>query len=184
MSATATITHAQLGQLLARLRLGVDASDLHGSLTGYLCGGGNAGADGWLQALELEADRAAIPSNAALTRLYEECAAWFAQPQTAFEPLLPGTGSAMAVRGAALVEWCRGFLGGLGLAGAPARDGWSADASEILREFSAIAGAQFTYGDAEEDETALAEVIEFVRAGALLLHAELTAAAPAHPTVH
>ncbi|MGH8041501.1 MAG: UPF0149 family protein [Rudaea sp.] len=184
MSAAATLTHAQLGQLLARLRLGVDASDLHGSLTGYLCGGGSAGADGWLRALELETDRVADPTDTALRGFYEECAAWFTHPQTAFEPLLPNDGSAMAARGAALVEWCRGFLGGLGLAGAPARHSWSTDASEILREFSTIAGAQFTYGDAEEDEIALAEVIEFVRAGALLLYAELTAAAPAHPTVH
>jgi hypothetical protein len=44
VTATLPITHAQLGQLLANLRYGIEPSDLHGSLTGYLCAGGRAGA--------------------------------------------------------------------------------------------------------------------------------------------
>ena len=48
------ISHAELDSLLDRLRLGVGASDLHGSLTGYLCAGGVADAGAWPHALELE----------------------------------------------------------------------------------------------------------------------------------
>lgn len=182
MSDFPAITHAQLGEMLARSRLGVGASDLHGSLTGYVCGGGSAGARGWLAALELEPGTELPP--AAVARLYADCTAWFGDPELAFEPLLPATDSTLDARADALVEWCRGFLGGLGLAGVSERRGLSDDAKEILRDLGTIAGSRFEYADAEEDENALAEVIEFIRVGVLLLHAELTAAPGGKATVH
>ena len=183
MSDISPLTHAQLGEMLAQLHLGVGASDLHGSLTGYVCGGGSAGARGWLDALELKPEAQASLPDAALARLYEDCVAWFGDPDLSFEPLLPETDATLDARADALVEWCRGFLGGLGLAGVSARAGMSADASEILHDLSTIAGSRFEYADAEEDENALAEVIEFIRVGVLLLHAELNAR-PGATTVH
>jgi yecA family protein len=182
MNTVSTLTHAQLGEMLARLQLGVGASDLHGSLTGYVCGGGSAGANGWLDALELKPERYADFSDA-LTQLYADCVAWFDDPQEQFEPLLPGTDAAIKTRADALVEWCRGFLGGIGLADIRSRQELSADANEILGDLSTIAASHFEYADAEEDETALVEVIEFIRVGVLLLHAELHAR-PGATTVH
>src|SRR5579884_1397743 len=176
------LTHAELGEMLSRLRFGVGASDLHGSLTGYLCGGGSADAQSWLAALKLESDPTLEPLYPDLARVYEACAAALRDPECRFEPLLPGADSALNARADALVEWCRGFLGGLGLAGIGPRRGLSADATEILRDFGTIAATRFEYADAEEDETALAEVIEFVRVGVLLLHTEFSAGARA--TLH
>jgi uncharacterized protein YgfB (UPF0149 family) len=184
MSVVPAITHAQLGEMLANSHLGVGASDLHGSLTGYVCAGGSAGARGWLAALELETETNADLPHAAFARLYEDCVAWFDDPELRFEPLLPETDSALDARVDALVEWCRGFLGGLGLAGISSRPVLSADAAEILQDFGTIAGSRFEYADAEEDENALAEVIEFIRVGVLLLHAELATAGRAGKTVH
>ena len=181
----APVTHAQLGELLATLRFGIGPSDLHGSLTGYLCGGGVADSHGWLAALELDPDEAAaeIPQTV-LTDLYEQCAAWFDDPALSFEPLLPPADTALDSRADALVEWCRGFLGGLGLAGLSQQHGLSADGTEILKDFGTIAGTHFEYADGEEDETALVEVIEFIRIGVLLLHAELTTPVRGSATVH
>ncbi len=182
---TVPITYAELGEILARAHFGIDASNLHGSLTGYLCGGGSADAQHWLDALELEPDEVrseAIPP-AVLERLYAECAGWLDDPELGFEPLLPPADTALEVRAEALVDWCRGFLGGLGLAGGH-QDALSAEAQEILRDFAAIAGTRFEYNNAEEDESALTEVIEFIRVGALLLHAELHAAPTAGATLH
>ncbi len=183
---TAPITYAELGEILARAHFGIGASDLHGSLTGYLCGGGSADARHWLDALELapgEVPPVAIPP-AVLERLYAECAGWLDDPELGFEPLLPSADSALDARAQALVEWCRGFLGGLGLAGAGHAHALSDEAQEILRDFAAIAGTRFEYDNAEEDESALAEVIEFIRVGALLLHAELHAAPAVGATLH
>ena len=47
------LSHSELAHALRSLALAVTASDLHGSLTGYLCAGADAGPDDWLDALEL-----------------------------------------------------------------------------------------------------------------------------------
>jgi len=189
VTATSPITHAQLGELLATLRFGVDPSDLHGSLTGYLCAGGRADAHDWLGALRLETDRveAQMAASAApLQQLFAECASWLDDPDSGFEPLLPDPEMPVDVRADALVEWCRGFLGGVGLAGSTRGDGLSPDCAEILDDFGTIAASHFEYSDSEEDERALAEVIEFIRVGVLLLHRELAApgVVPAKATLH
>jgi len=187
MDTTTAMTHAQLGELLDKLHVGVSPSDLHGSLTGYLCAGAGSGqsAQEWLSALKLELEPAAGVPDDTLDRLHDQCASRLNDPEMRFEPLLPAAETALDERAEALVQWCRGFLGGLGLAGGVSPDGLSADALEILQDFGAIAGSRFEYAEREEDENALSEVIEFIRVGVLLLHAELVAGELAGPrTVH
>ena len=188
MTANLPITHAQLGELLTTLQFGVDPSDLHGSLTGYLCAGGHADSRDWLGALQLETEQteAVAAANAGpLQQLFLECSTWLDDPDLRFEPLLPATDTPVDVRADALVDGCRGFLGGIGLAGRADASGLSSDGAEILRDFGTIAASHFEYADNEEDESALAEVIEFIRVGVLLLHTELAATSvPAKATVH
>lgn len=115
-------SHAELAAVLTRLACAAGASDLHGSLIGYLCMGGVAQAEGLLERLESTGDHAA---DAAAIDVFE------------------------------------------------------------LGDFGAIAAAHFDYADDdEEDENALAEVLEFVRVGTLLLHAELGALARADDSLH
>ena len=173
----APISHAELAAALARMRLGTGASDLHGSLAGYLCAGGDAGARAFLGALELESDDAHADDagHALLAELYLQCRAQLADPDLGFEPLLPGASRPLAERGDALVDWCRGFLGGLGLAGFGGRQRLSGEGAEILHDLDAIAAAHFAYDD-DEDWDSLTEVFEFVRIGVLLLYGELHAA--------
>lgn len=170
------ISHADLAAALAAMRLGVGASELHGSLSGYLCGGGNAGAAALLSALELE-NADTQPNDAGqqlLGDLYAETRVQLDDPELGFEPLLPDPERPLAERGDALVDWCRGFLGGLGLSGQTGRRGLSEEGTEILRDLDAIAASHFSYEDAD-DENSLMEVFEFVRIGVLLLYAELRA---------
>lgn len=170
-----TISHAELGVVLRELEFGVAASDLHGSLTGFLCGGGIASPRNWLQRLELEPDPAldADARMQLLEHLFRDCRSQLEDPGFAFEPLLPGEDEPLAERADALVQWCRGFLGGLGLSGVNTRHALSPDGDEILRDFGAIAASSFEYDDAEEDESALVEVLEFIRVGVMLLHSEM-----------
>jgi uncharacterized protein len=177
------VTHAELARVLDALRLGVGASDLHGSLTGFLCAGGHAGADDWPAALEIEADDPAQLRNDTLRGLYADCRAALDDPELGFEPLLPDGDASIERRAEALVEWCRGFLGGVGLSGARMAT-LSGDATEVLADVGRIAASRFDYDDAEEDETALSEVLEFVRVGVLLLHTEFTRPRSARHSVH
>ncbi len=174
--ASAPIRQPELSAALASMRLVVGASELHGSLTGYLCAGGNAGAKAFLSALELESDDAHPDDagHALLAELYSQCRLQLADPELGFEPLLPDSSRPLAERCDALVEWCRGFLGGLGLGGFGARSGLSEEGAEILHDFEAIASSQLSCED-DDDEASLTEVFEFVRIGALLLYAEAQA---------
>jgi uncharacterized protein YgfB (UPF0149 family) len=183
--------HAELEFTLSRLQLGVSASDLHGSLTGYLCAGGSATATTWSQALELDAPSEDWSDDEIFVRLYRSCRAQLDDDELGFEPLLPDDDAPLVQRGDALVEWCRGFLGGVGLAGATNGRELSEDAREIIGDFGTIAATRFDYDGDDGDETALVEVLEFVRIGVLLLHAEINqvprrgnAAVPASRRVH
>jgi uncharacterized protein YgfB (UPF0149 family) len=174
MSTIEPIDYADLDASVRRLRLGVDASELHGSLCGFLAGGGVPGKRPLVQLLELDGEELApAPADRALLeRLTAQAEADLADPELGFEPLLPADDRPLAERAEAMVEWCRGFLGGFGLAGASAHAKLSEEAQEILRDLGAIAASEFDFGDEGEDEDALIEVHEFVRVGAMLLHTE------------
>ncbi|MEO8672124.1 MAG: UPF0149 family protein [Tahibacter sp.] len=187
MNDIARINHAELDLTLNQLQFGVGASDLHGSLTGFLCGGGVASARNWLEHLEIEpgVDVSQADRQSVLDGLFRGCRSELEDAGLRFLPLLPGDEEPLTERADALVEWCRGFLGGLGLSGVDVERGLSEDGAEILRDLSTIAASRFEYEDVEEDETALVEVLEFVRVGVLLLHSELaSSAAPVAGTLH
>lgn len=174
MTSAAPIGHEQLASLARHLQLSTSASELHGSLCGCLAGGLQPARGTVLQALALDG-AAATPSAAdedLMARLVQQCAQAFDDADLAFEPLLPGEDDPLAERAGELAAWCRGFLGGFGLAGAPAQAAFSAEAQEVLRDLGAIASARLDFGDEAEDEESLAELHEFVRVGAMLLYAE------------
>lgn len=187
MTATELVSHDQLDALIMRLKLGTEASELHGSLCGYLAGGGGLRGTSVLAALQLDGE-AAAPSatdQALLDQLARQCEAELADPELGFEPLLPEDDRPLSERAEAMVDWCRGFLGGFGLAGTPAHARLSDEAQEILRDLGTIAASSFDFGDEDEDEDALIEVQEFVRIGALLLHTECTASTqPSSGSLH
>lgn len=175
MTRPAFLSHADLGKILSRLRLGVEASELHGSVLGFVCAGGEVDANGnWLHALRLEAEHA---DNAALAqRLLAELAAQgrerLLDADLTFTPMLPTDDHGVGERARALIEWCRGFLGGLGLAGLDRE--LPPAAAEVVRDIERIAASRDNFED-DDDEAALTELVEFVRVGVLLLHTELRA---------
>jgi uncharacterized protein len=187
MAPTGLVGHDDVDGLVMRLRLGTEASELHGSLCGYLAGGGSLKHTSVLAALQLDGEATAPTSDdqALLDRLARQCESELADPELGFEPLLPEDDRPLTERAEAMVEWCRGFLGGFGLAGASAHATLSDEAQEVLRDLGTIAASSFDFGNEDEDEDALIEVQEFVRIGALLLHTECTAHdRPASGTLH
>jgi uncharacterized protein YgfB (UPF0149 family) len=177
MADTEPVGYDELDTLAISLRLGTEASELHGSLCGYLAGGGLLGKVTLLSALQLdgEATHPSADDQALLDKLAKQCESELADPELGFEPLLPADDRPLTERAEAMVDWCRGFLGGFGLAGTGAHAQLSDEAQEVLRDFGTIAASSFDFGNEDEDEDALIEVQEFVRIGAMLLHTECTA---------
>lgn len=181
------VDHEDIDALVRRLRLGTSASELHGSLCGYLAGGSTLHGTAVLAALQLDGEATHVGSEdvTLLDRLARYSEAEFADVELGFEPLLPADDRPLEERAEAMVEWSRGFLGGFGLGGASAHANLSEEAREVLRDLGTVAASSFDLGDTDEDEDALIEVQEFVRVAAMLLFAECaTPDDPSKSTVH
>lgn len=157
--------------------IAVPPAELHGALCGWLAGGGAAGADWPARALADDA-LAPVPAGGPLARLQEASASQFDDRDFGFELLLPGADATLAERSGALFDWCRGFLGSFGLA-AGANPPLSEESREALTDIARLAAASPQEDGDEEDEDALAELEEFVRVAALLLHGDCVLA-PRH----
>lgn len=168
--------YAELTRTLESLEAGVGAADLHGSLSGLISGGARPHAGSWLATLELDelADAVAAGADRApFDALLAETGAALDDPDFGFAPLLPEPETPLAERSSALVEWCRGFLGGLGLAGPDLDTRLSEAGREMITDLARIASSSFDDDTSEEAEEAYAEVVEYVRVGVMLLRDEL-----------
>ncbi|WP_426683624.1 YecA family protein [Xanthomonas translucens pv. undulosa] len=158
-------------QASQQLGLAASAAELHGALCGWLAGGG-ANLAAWPAAVLADAGIATPRSGDVLDRLREASAAQLEDRDFAFDLMLADAGAPLSERADALFDWCRGFLGGFGLA-AGAKPPLSEEGEESLQDLARLAQAStddFDSGD--EDEDALAEIEEFVRVAALLLHSD------------
>jgi hypothetical protein len=163
--------YSEVDRQARQLDLGIDAAELHGSLCGLISGGKAGDRERWLgQAL---ADPDAVPGDpaGALDQMYFASVAALSSPELGFALLLPDDSVPVSERGEALLAWCRGFLGGFGLA-AGAAPALSEESSEALADLGRIAASDLSYDDPDADEEALEEVAEFVRVAVMLLHSD------------
>ena len=171
--------YAEISDQIERMQLGVDAAELHGSLCGYLSGGGNAPVRGdWLAKVMAEPEPIPVEPDSALDRMFVATETLLESPDFGFDLLLPNIDLPVTERGDALMSWCRGFLGGFGLA-AGASPPLSEESQDALGDLARMAASDLSYDDPEADEEALEEVSEFVRVAALLLHSDCVLA-PRH----
>ena len=91
---------------------------------------------------------------------------------------LPDDDEPLEDRSLALAHWCTGFLAGLGSGHDSSLDTLSEDLEGALKDLEQIARAELiAEGDAEEEEVALAEIIEYIRVVTFMFKAELRPAA-------
>jgi uncharacterized protein YgfB (UPF0149 family) len=171
MTAIEMPEYAEVSAQIAQLQLGVEAAELHGSLCGFLSGGESPGRGQWLAKVMAEPEPGVVSDNSALDRMFVATETLLESPDFGFELLLPNDESPIGERGDALLGWCRGFLGGFGLA-AGAQPPLSEESRDALADLGRIAASDLSYEDPETDEEALEEVAEFVRVAALLLHSD------------
>ncbi|MGH8183933.1 MAG: UPF0149 family protein [Rhodanobacteraceae bacterium] len=167
-------TYAEWNAALAQARFGVAPAELHGSVTGFLCAGWTGRSHELLAALALESETGDATDGDALHALLDRAAADIASRLRSRKPveiLLPA--EPLAARADATVDWCRGFLGGLGLTGALEERAGDPAIRELLSDFGHIAATHLACDN--DDEAALDEVLDFIREGVAHLH---TAFAP------
>jgi len=161
---------AEIDAAARALGLATSATELHGGLSGWLAGGGDPGPD-WLRRVLADDALPRLPDDSPLTQLASTSAGQFEDRGFGFELLLPEGEASLGERSGALFDWCRGFLGGFGLA-AGQDPPLSEEGREALADLARLAAATPQDEGDEDDEDALAEIEEFVRVAALLLHGD------------
>lgn len=167
----ATDTCAGWSAAITQAKLGVTPAELHGSIAGFLCGGGSGRAHELLDSLALEGGAGSIAGET-LDGLIERAAGRIDARLRAGEPIelvLPE--APLAARADAVVDWCRGFLGGWGLTGMPAGPAQTAEVAEWLSGLGQIAASHLTCS--EDDQAALDDVLDFVHDAVTHLYASL-----------
>lgn len=168
------VSYAEFGAAVDKAKLGIGPAELHGSLTGYLCAARSVRANGLLSALQLESDDVGVPDplHALLDEMVPEICAALRAGGAVLPLLLPA--APLAARADGMVDWCRGFLGGLGLAGAGTHGMLDPEARDLLHDFGEIAATHLECGD---DDAVLVELLDFIRSGVARLHAALVSRA-------
>jgi len=182
-------TNQPLFERLTRLLDPLNPAELHGLLCGLLCADRDLDREQWLiHAREQLTDdvQLAEPTRDLLLKLFEYGAAQLNAPDWTVTPLLPDDDTPLRQRADALGIWCQGLLYGLGLGEVEQRGELSTESREFLRDAAEIARVGFDTDEASEaDETAYAEVVEYLRVGLLLIHQDLRhSAAPARSPLH
>ena len=166
---------SEVEQACGQAELGASASEFHGGLCGWLAGGGDL-AGNWLARVMVDDSLPPPAPGSVFARLQAATSAQFEDGDFGLELLGPGDDAPLAERSGALFDWCRGFVGAFGLA-AGSDPRLSEEGTEALADLARLARATAQDDGDEEDEAALAEIEEFVRVAALLLHGDCALAA-------
>jgi hypothetical protein len=180
MSETTTLPdYARFEQALESIGLDQGASETHGVLCGLVCAGTSQAHVEWIG--QLFSDR---PSDDLLVRearqmlgqLYLASRQQIEDEGLEFTLLLPQDDMPLEQRVRALVNWCEGYLYGLGMAGVSELQ-LIGDAKEALSDISEFTRLDLdAVEEGESYEAAYMELQEFLRVATLLIREELATA--------
>ena len=169
------VNYVELEQALAGPSSSLAIAEAHGALCGALCATAGYGVEDWIHEV-LPDGVVTLRLRNLLSGVYSRTVEELASPMFEFAPLLPDDDAALAARGAALSDWCGGFLYGLGVGRIATPDQLAGEVGEIIKDFSEISRAEVSDPDGPEaNEAAYTELVEFVRAGVLVVYEELGA---------
>ncbi|MGR3807353.1 hypothetical protein SAMN05660772_00727 [Pasteurella testudinis DSM 23072] len=169
---TKNLDYQQFNQLLQSHQIGMNAAELHGFLSGLLCGGLQN--DNWKSlTYQFTNDGHAYPSALipSLEQLHQSINAELSdEGDFAFELWLDE--KTLFSRADSLSEWVSHFLLGLALA-KPYLDQEGEEVKEALGDLNDIANLGYDESDDQEElDVALTEISEYVRAIAMFFYSE------------
>jgi yecA family protein len=150
-------------------------AEVHGLMAGLMVG--RVSDQGWLDQIFNETpdprDLSVRECVQALDALAVETREQLNDAVLGFDLILPPDDRGLDERTRELAAWVQGYLFGLGLGGAERILERGGDAAEILSDLEQISRAQAEGEGSESEETAYAELVEYVRVGVLLINEEL-----------
>jgi yecA family protein len=167
----------ELSEALTRAAAQIGSAESHGLLCGMLCARAPFDEGEWLGRVLDDVDSKDPLVEACRGVLRRLAGATMRQLQSVdctFEILLPPDNEALALRSQSLGDWCTGFLAGVGLGGRVYSQLLPGDSREVLQDIAEITRIDVaTCADEEGNETAYAELVEYLRVGTLIIQEEL-----------
>lgn len=167
----------QLDQWLKNLTAEISAVEFHGMLTGLITTRGGEAKQLYIEEVGTHYDPNDLLQQEAIEGIslpFESLRDQLNDPLISFYPLLLEDEEPFAERVDAMAVWCQGYLLGLSRGGLPETSKLSADTGEFLEDILAFSRAEnFELDEDEGDEKALHEIIEYLRAGVVVVHDEL-----------
>lgn len=164
------------------LSMYITASELHGTMCGYLCAGAHDQAESYLRALlNNKKDKASREALVHLFSVYSISQQQIDSFDFGFEMLLPPDETSIHERAEAFTEWCDGFIEGLELSGINSSSFEEEESQEVyfhITEFSKLDCDSLEISG--EDEKPLVEICEYTRMAVLRLHSDLISKQPKH----
>lgn len=169
--------YERFDQALESIGLDMGASETHGVICGLLSTGSTQAHVDWIEAMFSDRpsdDLLVREARRMLGQLYLASRQQIGDEALDFVLLLPEDDTPLQTRARALIEWCEGFLYGLGLAGISERQ-FTGDAREALSDISEFTRLDLeSLEEGETSESAYMELQEFLRVATLLIREELT----------
>jgi yecA family protein len=178
---------SELEQQLSSLGADMSATESHGVLCARFCTEIRPDPAAWVHEVIGDQDMNNLQvqsSQEALAHLYLHTEQIFQNAMERFEMMLPNAEQELAVRMQGLVDWCSGFLSGLGLAGVEDNVALDPDVKEIVQDFVEITRIDTHLEPGEENEEAFTEIEEYVRVGVMTVGFTLRPQETEAPTMH
>lgn len=168
-----SLDYSSLKATLHNLNTDDTISSAHGILCGFACVKPNLSLDDWLNEVLVSVDLSNLSEKSAheeLARIFNNTLSQLNDATLDFQLLIADEDSRLGEQANTLIEWCQGYLAGLGLQKISTTD---EDALEMIKDFSDISQLDAEVLDTEQNAQDLNEIIEFVRMGTLLIQETL-----------
>jgi uncharacterized protein YgfB (UPF0149 family) len=163
------MTYTSLNTLFEQYDGAVSAAEAHGIASGMLCVDIRSCEAEWLQEVLRDAEPLHAGQREMLSALFERTRRLLQEDGCEFDLLLPGEDASLQQQAEALRDWCQGFLFGIGYS--RSNGDWPGESGEILQDIMQISRLDAA-AEGEEDENALMQIQEFLRAAVLILQQE------------
>ena len=158
---------------LQKLNTDDTVSSAHGLLCGFYCVKQDISLDDWLNEVLVSIDLNNLlekESHQVLAEVFNNTSDQLADPTLNFWPVIADDMYPLREQANTLVEWCQGFLVGLGLISVETSD---EEVLEMIKDISEISQLEVDLLDNEEDAQDFYEIVEFVRMGVLFIQETL-----------
>ena len=168
-----TLDYDEFKTTLYHLNTDDTIASAHGILCGFACVKPDLALDDWLNEVLVSIDFNNLNEKSAHeqhAQIYNNTLTQLSDATLNFQLLIADESCPLREQADTLIQWCQGFLVGLGLQKISTTD---EDVLEMIKDFSEISKLDVDVLDSEQNAQDLSEIIEFVRMGTLLIQETL-----------